>query len=72
LIAIISVAGATIGPLIIGIASDTLTARFGAEALRYSMLGVTSINLFVVLLFWRAARTYKDELALRGSRENSM
>lgn len=44
--------GAGGGPMIVGFASDALTARFGAEALRYALLGTTTIAGIATILFF--------------------
>jgi MFS family permease len=53
--------GLGLGSLTIGALSDTLTARFGDEALRYSILSGTGFFLVAALLLTLAARTlHKD------------
>ncbi|GAM96794.1 major facilitator family transporter [alpha proteobacterium U9-1i] len=49
--------GIGLGTLLIGALSDALTARFGEEALRYSILAGTGFYLVAALLFALAART---------------
>lgn len=63
LVLVISVVGSLVGPVAAGIASEVLTPRFGAEALRYGLLGLSWIILLASLLFWRAARRYRSDLA---------
>ncbi len=49
--------GIGLGTLLIGALSDALTARFGDEALRYSILAGTGFYLVAALFFALAART---------------
>jgi MFS family permease len=51
------------GSLIIGALSDTLAARFGEEALRYSILAGTGFYLLAALLMAFAARTLPRDWA---------
>ncbi len=53
--------GLGLGALIIGVASDHLTARFGTESLRYAILGGTGFYVFAAALFLLAAgRLHRD------------
>ncbi len=49
--------GIGLGTLLIGALSDALTARYGEEALRYSILAGTGFYLIAALLFALASRT---------------
>ena len=56
-----------LGPLIVGMASDFFTARFGNEALRYSILLVVIIAFsWAAIHFYLASRTLRDDLAMAG------
>lgn len=52
-----------VGPLIIGVISDLFTARFGTDALRYSLLSLVVLTGFwAATHFVLAARTLRDDL----------
>lgn len=51
------------GPLLVGTLSDLLRPRFGADSLRYAMLTVSLLALYVAYHFWRAGETVKRDLA---------
>jgi MFS family permease len=53
----VTMAGAGIGPLLIGVISDLLTERYGSESIRYSLLTITvslSIGIGAALMAARA------------------
>ena len=53
-----------LGPLIVGMASDYFNARFGANALRYSILAVVLVAYnWAAVHFFLAARTLRQDLA---------
>lgn len=54
--------GLGLGPLLLGIASDLLQARFGDDALRYSLLIATSIGIWASLHYLLASRHLRDDL----------
>ncbi len=61
---IINVIGLALGPLLTGILSDLLEARFAEESMRYSLLIVTSIGLpWAAYHYVRAGRTIDADLA---------
>lgn len=45
-----------------GVVSDLLIARFGAESLRISLMGMSVLTVVGGLLFWRAANNYLADL----------
>lgn len=47
------------GPLLIGALNDAMTARFGNEAVRYSLAGLTPLLAIGVLGYWQAARAFR-------------
>jgi predicted MFS family arabinose efflux permease len=47
--------GLSLGPLFAGIISDLLQPHYGAEALRYAIVAMLSLNLLAAFLFWRSA-----------------
>jgi MFS family permease len=55
--------GMGVGPQVVGILSDQLTPVFGADALRYSMLMMSSVAFWSALHIWAAGRTVKSDLA---------
>ena len=62
LVVVINVIGSALGPLVAGLVSDLLTLRFGAEALRISLLAMSLLALAGGALFWRAAIQYPRDL----------
>ncbi|MDB5392640.1 MAG: transporter [Rhodospirillales bacterium] len=59
--------GFGLGSQIIGLLSDWLTERFGAESLRYGMLVAALFSLWAGLHFYLAARTVRRDLAVAAS-----
>jgi predicted MFS family arabinose efflux permease len=56
--------GLGLAPLGVGLLSDILGARLGAgEGLRWALVSLSGIALITAALFWRAARTFREELA---------
>jgi MFS family permease len=62
LVVIINIMGSAVGPLIAGLVSEALTARFAEEALRYSLLALSGLTVVGGLLFWRASDHYPADL----------
>ena len=56
--------GFGLGSQIIGLLSDYLSARYGAESLRYGMLVAALFSLWAGLHFYLAARTVRQDLAV--------
>ena len=50
----INLIGMGAGSAMIGALSDELTPRFGADALRYTLLMVMAFNLWAAYHYWRA------------------
>ena len=46
---------------VIGAVSDAMTAAYGAEALRYAMLGGLVLYLLAGVLMWLAAPALRDD-----------
>jgi len=65
LVVIINVIGSALGPVAAGIVSDLLTARFDAEAMRYSLLLMSVLTALGGALFWRASAHYPSDLVCR-------
>ena len=55
--------GAGLGPLAVGVLSDSLHARFGDQSLRYSMLGLCPGYLWAAAYLWRASRSVSRDVA---------
>lgn len=49
------------GSFVLGLLSDTMTARYGDEALRYAMLSGLALYLVAALLMWLAARPLRND-----------
>ena len=65
LVVIINLVGSMIGPVVAGSVSDLFTARFGEEALRYSMLLISLLMVLGGVIFWAASRSYARDLEVR-------
>lgn len=66
LLFIINIIGLGLGPTFVGIVTDILTPMFGNEALRYSLLGFSLINLWAAFHYYVAGRHLKDDLVVDG------
>jgi len=56
--------GLGLGPLTVGLLSDTFAAPFGEENLRYAMLTTLTVSIIGIFFLWRGARTLISDLAL--------
>ena len=65
---VLNIIGLGMGPLTAGMLSDSLSARYGADGLRYAMLVVGVIGVAGVFMFVLAARRLPADLALRDRR----
>lgn len=63
LIIVINVVGSAFGPVLAGLVSDALGLRFGEDALRVSLLGMSSLTLVGGALFLRASAHYQHDTA---------
>jgi predicted MFS family arabinose efflux permease len=54
--------GSAGGPFLVGLLNDALAARLGSDAIRYSLVAVSGVNLAAIALYLRAARTLRAEL----------
>ncbi len=52
-----SLLGLGLGPVAVGVVSDLLAPRLGADSLRYALMGIGCMPLFGAVLLWRAARS---------------
>jgi MFS transporter, Spinster family, sphingosine-1-phosphate transporter len=55
--------GMGLGPLAVGIISDELTPKFGAESLRYALLAFCPGWLWVSWHIWHASRTFLTDMS---------
>jgi MFS family permease len=62
LVIVLNATGSLLGPLIAGLVSDILTPRFGTEALRYSLLMMSTLVVVGGLVIWRASHYYRSEI----------
>jgi len=62
---ILNLIGLGAGPLVVGMLNDCFAARFGDDAIRWSLLGVMLFGVLGGLLLLRAARTLPGDLAAR-------
>lgn len=54
---VLNMIGLGLGPLVVGVLSDTYAEFFGEENLRYAMLSALVFGAFGVFCFWRASQT---------------
>lgn len=60
--ALATLVGLGLGPLVIGMLSDGLTQRFGAEAIRYSLCASAGASLLAALFFLLAVRHIESDM----------
>ncbi len=58
----LSLVGTSLGPFIVGVLNDWLEPRFGAEAVRYSLLIVIVPHTLASIFNLLAARTLREDL----------
>jgi hypothetical protein len=63
LLFVINIIGLGLGPSTIGALSDFLQPDYGVESLRYSLLGVSMLNLWAAMHFYLAGRHLAADLA---------
>ena len=63
LLFIANIIGLGAGPWAIGVVSDLLAPRYGADSLRYSLLGFSVIGLGVAWHFYQAGKSLQADLA---------
>jgi predicted MFS family arabinose efflux permease len=63
LLFIINIIGLGLGPRTVGVISDALHARYGAESLRYALLCLAFVNLWAACHYFLAGRTLHADLA---------
>jgi len=65
---VINLIGLGLGPQAVGLLNDALGARFGAEAIRWSLCTVALANLWAAGHWVWAARTLREDLSFRQTR----
>jgi predicted MFS family arabinose efflux permease len=65
LLFILNMIGLGMGSFVVGFSNDQLAARFGIEAIRYSLLGVALVGCLASVCFLQASRTLPDDLRAR-------
>ena len=63
LLLIANIIGLGAGPWAIGAVSDLLAPRFGADSLRYSLMGFCLIGFWVAWHFWQGGKHLAADLA---------
>jgi predicted MFS family arabinose efflux permease len=63
LLFIVNIVGAGAGPAIVGFLNDLYAPRFAGEAIRYSLLTITSTGLLGSLFFYLSSRHLRADLA---------
>ncbi len=71
LLLMINLVGAGLGPQLVGIASDALEPSKGVESLRYALLGVTCVALWIAFHYLRGAMFLRQDLASLPARTES-
>ena len=65
LLFIVNLVGAGLGPLLVGFMNDQYAAYWGDEAIRYSLLSISTLGALGAIFFHRSARTLAQDLAKR-------
>jgi MFS family permease len=66
-LAITNLIGYGVGPSLVGWMNDLLAARYGDEAIRYSLLLCACVGGLAALFFWLCARSLREDLAASGA-----
>jgi MFS family permease len=61
---ILNLIGLGLGPQLVGIASDLLAPRFGAESLRYALAAASLVGVWGAYHYWRGGVHYAREIAV--------
>jgi hypothetical protein len=67
LLFILNMVGLGAGSFAVGFLNDLLDARFGIEAIRYSLLAVALVGGLASFLFLQASRTLREDLRARDA-----
>lgn len=62
LLLVVNLLGAGVGPLVVGVLSDSLIAQAGPQSLRYALLAMPVLLLGSAVFYWRAAHSVRTEL----------
>ncbi|MFM9864997.1 MAG: spinster family MFS transporter [Micropepsaceae bacterium] len=62
LLFVINLIGMGLGPLVAGLISDALTPAYGPNALAYSLLILTFLNLWAAAHYWLAGKHFEGDL----------
>jgi len=66
LLFIINIIGLGLGPLAVGMVADLLEPAYGQEALRYSLLGFSVVNIWAAYHYFIAGKHLKKDLVVSG------
>ncbi len=61
---VVNLIGLGLGPQLVGIASDLLAPRFGAESLRYALAAASLVGVWGAYHYWRGGVHYAREIAV--------
>ena len=67
---VLNMIGLGLGPLVVGVLSDSYASVFGADNLRYAMLSALVFGVLGVLCFWMGSRTLIADLNKQSSAEH--
>jgi len=63
LLFLVNIVGGGAGPFVVGLLNDLYEGRYGAEAIRYSLLTIASTGVLGALCFYLSSRALADDLA---------
>jgi MFS family permease len=67
LIFVSNIANLMLAPQLVGLASDALEARYGAESLRMALVPLSFVGFWTALHFWYVARDLREGLVRAGN-----
>ena len=62
LLLVLNIIGLGLGPLTVGVLSDSFATRFGDDNLRYAMITTLTISLVGVFFLWMGVRSLRRDL----------
>ena len=65
LLFLVNIVGAGAGPFLVGLLNDLYEGRYGAEAIRYSLLTIASTGVLGALCFYGSSRVLAADLDKR-------
>lgn len=65
LMLVLNLIGMGIGPVLVGVISDFLSAEFGSLSIRYAMLASLGTVALGAILYWRAADAYSQQMTIQ-------